>query len=383
MSSVSIRTCQSTTPDEARAADELLEQLGSTKPRVVFVFAARQRDQQAVHRALRERLPKETKLVGASTGGEVTNRGYSSGSIVLGALHGDVEVGVGVGKNLTKNAAGAGAEAIEGAAAQLGERVARLDPKKHVGVVIDDGFRMKKEEMLLGVLEKNQGLVVVGGGAGDDRMQSSSLFVDAERYDDAVLTVLFATQTPWAALRTHCFSPIGESVRVTKVDSTSRRILELDGKPAADRYAELVGLRPEDLTFAQVHNWTQYSLALRVGREYFLRAVWKADEDSSLLGMNLIPEDSELEVVRAGDIVETTRRFFTDEIPRRVPNASAALIFDCGARRVATAMSGNLDALGNTFSLAPPCVGLNVHLETYCGFQINSTLTTLVFGESR
>jgi len=26
-------------------------------------------------------------------------------------------------------------------------------------------------------------------------------------------------------------------------------------------------------------------------------------------------------------------------------------------------------------------VGLNVYFETYCGFHINTTLTTLVFGE--
>jgi hypothetical protein len=382
MNHVSIRTCQSTLPDDARAADDLLDQLGSKEHKIVFAFAARSRDQAALHRALRERLPKTTQLVGASTAGEVTNRGYSSGSVVLGALSGDFDAGVGIGKNLAGNAAAAGSQAVEAAANALGERVARLDPRKHVGVVIDDGFRMKKEELLLGVLEKNQGLVVVGGGAGDDKMQSSTLFVDAERYDNAVLMVLFATQTPWAALRSHCFSPTGQRVQVTKVDATSRRILELDGRPAATRYAELIGLRPDELTFGQIHNWAQYSLALRVGREYFLRAVWKADGDDSLLGMNLIPEDHELDVVRAGDIVESTRRFFSDEVPRRVPNPSAALLFDCNARRVATAMGGQLEALGNTFSLAPPCAGFNVHLETYCGFQINSTLTSLVFGES-
>ena len=368
--------------DDVRAADDLLDQLGSEAPKIVFAFAARSRDQKRLHAALRERLPRGTKLVGASTAGEVTNRGYSAGSVVLGALSGDFDVGVGVGKNLTRNAAGAGSDAVEAAAQELGERVTRLDTRRHVGIVIDDGFRMKKEELLLGVLEKNQGLVVVGGGAGDDKMRSSALHVDAQEYDDAVLMVLFATQTPWAALRSHCFSPVGERVHVTKVDPTSRRILELDGRPAARRYAELVGLRPEDLTFDKVHNWAQHSLALRVGREYFLRAVWKADGDESLLGMNLIPEDNELEVVRAGDIVESTRKFFTEEVPRRVPNPSAALLFDCSARRVATDMAGRLDALGETLRLAPPCAGFNVHLETYCGFQINSTLTTLVFGSA-
>ena len=30
---------------------------------------------------------------------------------------------------------------------------------------------------------------------------------------------------------------------------------------------------------------------------------------------------------------------------------------------------------------APPCAGLNVNFEMYCGFAINTTLTALVFGE--
>ena len=34
------------------------------------------------------------------------------------------------------------------------------------------------------------------------------------------------------------------------------------------------------------------------------------------------------------------------------------------------------------FSAAPPCAGMHVLFEIYCGFTINTTLTTLAFGAS-
>jgi len=377
---VTLSSAQTNETNEQRVVEELVSKLDGGTPKVVFVYASRGRDHKAIRQALRGRLPKETPIVGASTAGELTNHGYAAGSILIGALSGDIDVGVGIGRGLTRDAVRAGASALEQAASQLGVRPTALDPRKHVGVVIDDGFKMKKEELLLGVLENNQGLVIVGGGAADPDVQSAVLYTDTDVIDDAALVVLFSTNTPWAALRAHSYGPIGATVRVTKVDSTARRILELDDRPAALRYAELCGVAPEQLTFANMPTWLRHSLALKVGREYFLRAVWKADEDDSLVGLNMIPVDQQLEIVCSGDIVESTRRFLTEELPRRVPKPTAALFFDCQARRLAATIGGKLDALGDVFKLAPPCVGLNVHLETYCGFQINSTLTALAFG---
>jgi hypothetical protein len=38
--------------------------------------------------------------------------------------------------------------------------------------------------------------------------------------------------------------------------------------------------------------------------------------------------------------------------------------------------------LSAAFRAAPPCAGLNVHFEVYCGFHINTTLTALAFGSA-
>ncbi len=43
-------------------------------------------------------------------------------------------------------------------------------------------------------------------------------------------------------------------------------------------------------------------------------------------------------------------------------------------------LQGKIAELGATLSAAPPCAGFNCYFEVYCGFQINTTLTSLVFG---
>lgn len=383
MATVRIKSGTSSSSSPETAAEEALTELGSFAPKVVFGFVPGPWDHRAFHAALRARLPKPVRLITSSTGGEVTNHGLLSERLVLGALGGDLDVAVGYATGLSRDAARAGSTAIEKAAAELGSRVANLD-RHHGAVVIDDGFKMKKEEMLLGVLEKNQGLVLVGGGASGYEFMNGTgwMGVDGEVFSDGVVTMLFRSKAPWAALRTHWYEPTGQRVLITKVDATARRILELDGKSAGSRWAEIAGVPPEHLTFGFPEQYLKWSLAMRVGREFFLRSICKSMTDDTLESMNMVQEDLELEVMRAADIVESTRRFFQEELPRRVANPTAALLFDCGARKFYAHLIGKVPDVSATFALAPPASGFTVQFETYCGFMVNSTLTSLVFGSA-
>src|SRR5262249_12388489 len=139
--------------DPAAAAEALVAGLGAAlgEPKLVTVFASWDRDQRALNRALRERLPRGTRLVGATTAGELARDGRDGGTVVAGGFAGGLEVGLGLGKGLTRDAIGAGLEAMRAASADLGIKPADLDRKTHIGLVIDDGPRMKKEELLIGM----------------------------------------------------------------------------------------------------------------------------------------------------------------------------------------------------------------------------------------
>jgi hypothetical protein len=384
MPKVQMRTARTTQLDPAKAAEELISQIGSFRPVFVTMFASRNRDHVALNGALRERLPQGTRFIGASTAGEIDSEGIHQGSVVLSAFGGDLEVGVGLGEGLSSDAMSAGMRACERACRELGVRPEDLDPRRHVGVVIDDGFRNKKEELLLGVLDRNQALVLVGGGASDSEQdpskQSALVHVDDKVATDAALLAIIRTDVPWRVLRAHWYEPTGDMLTITKVDESRIRALEIDGKPAAQRYAEVIKVPVDKLDYPGPEGFAHRPTAMRVGREYFIRAPWKALPDGSIIFTNLLEEGTEYEVMRAGDPIGMTNRFFQDEVPRRVPSPKAALLFHCSGRMWISHVQGFTDKLSETFKNAPPCAGMNAYFETYCGFIINNTLTSLVFG---
>ena len=382
MATVTLESGRSEQQDATKAADEALAQLGASPARIVFGFIPGERDHRAQHQALRARLPKETRLVTSTMAAGVTNAGYLPNALVIGALRGDIEVGVGSGTGLGRDPSRLGANCVDNAARELGVRPEDMD-LSYVGAVIDDGSRMKKEEMLLGALEKNQGLVVVGGGASKNEYgQEGLLGVDGEVFADGAMIVLFRTKARWAALRHHAFEPIGQRVRVTKFDAQTSRILELDGQPAATRAAALFDIPPAHMEMANVPELLKVMFALKVGREYFLRFAFKEPGSDALVSVNWLQEGQELELMRRGNMVEAARKFMEAELPSRVPSATAALFFDCAARRVSATVGGVVAEVGAAFGAAPPCVGGVVHHESYCGFMVSGTLTALVFGAS-
>src|SRR5262249_39780096 len=132
MASVEMAHARTSVLEAGPAAEDICNQFGSVKPKLVTVFASRYRDQQALNRALRERLPKETRLRGATTNGEIDREGMHRGTVVAAAMYGDFDVGIGLGRDLTRDAAGAGDTAIRSAMDQLGARADELGTKKYV-----------------------------------------------------------------------------------------------------------------------------------------------------------------------------------------------------------------------------------------------------------
>ncbi len=306
------------------------------------------------------------------------------GGAVLGVLEGDFEVGLGLGRGLTDDALRAGASAMRNACEELGVDARDLDTTRHVGLVIDDGYRYKKEELLMGALDKNQGILLVGGGVGDAEMDPAKQFcrihVDGEVADDCVAVALFKTDAPFAALRHHAYTPTGQTMTITRVSDEGNRALEIDGKPAAERYSEVIGVPVDQLEFGLPNGFSRQPLALKVGREHFMRAPWKPLPDGSILFANLLEEDSSYELMQIGDMPDMMRHFFAEEVPRRVKNPQAALLFHCGGRQALAFADGSVERLSTAFEAAPASAGFNVHFEIYCGFHINTTLTALVFG---
>jgi hypothetical protein len=245
---------------------------------------------------------------------------------------------------------------------------------------------MKKEELLLGVLDANPGLSLVGGGASDTLPQETGpvaafVGIDGDVATDAVLVAFIRTRAKWAALRHHAYRPTGDRIVITKVDDTYSRALEIDGKPATQAYAELCGVGVDELEFGMPKGFSDRPTAMRVGKEYFLRAPWKPLPDGSIIFANRITENTELELMKGIDFGGALHAFMKEEIANRVGKPTAALYFNCLGRHFHGMGIGAVGAVDEAYASGPPSAGINAQFEIFNGFQINSTLTALAFGE--
>ena len=124
----------------------------------------------------------------------------------------------------------------------------------------------------------------------------------------------------------------------------------------------------------------QLSTALKVGREYFMRAPWRPMPDGSIMFANMLTENTELEVMKLGNMPQMMNRFFKEEIHQRVASPQAMLYFECGTRSHLAHATGQTAELSASFEHAPPGIGMAASFELCNGFQLNSTMTALVFG---
>ncbi|MDB5213795.1 MAG: hypothetical protein JWO86_1722, partial [Myxococcaceae bacterium] len=74
MPSVQLVTARTSKTGAEEAAEDLCQQLGSVSPKLLTLFASRDRDHAALNRAVRARLPG-VRLIGSTTGGEIDREG--------------------------------------------------------------------------------------------------------------------------------------------------------------------------------------------------------------------------------------------------------------------------------------------------------------------
>jgi hypothetical protein len=165
-------------------------------------------------------------------------------------------------------------------------------------------------------------------------------------------------------------------VVVTGADPEHRVVTEIDGWPAADAYARLVGAARESLdpkSFA-----TQPMVVLIDGADY-VRSIQQANPDGSLTFFCAIEEGLVLRAARCGDLVKDLERAFAD-IRAAIGDLALVIGFDCILRKLEVIdhrLGGRLETTLREINF----VGFSSYGEQYGGVHVNQTLTGIAIGE--
>ena len=373
---IGAHSAYSASADSATAVAELTAQLDAASredPHCIIFFASPKHDGALLGQALQARFVT-SHILGCSGNGEFTEGHWGKGGVAALALHRDMVGRIASALARLDGGLQAGIDAAaETLGQQLGVPLRELDPQRFVGVALLEGSK-GQEELLNEALGNVAPLLsFVGGSAGDNiTFTGTWVFAEGKLAENASALLVLELLQPFAVLKTCNFVSTPIELTITKADPSRRMVLELDGQPAAQRYAEVIGARAEELAFP---HFLANPLGLMIEGEPWLRSVLRVD-GSVLYFACAVLEGMTLNLMQATDIVDNAKSAFDRLALPPSTRPRTALLFNCAYRMLEVQIKGleapYHEALANVIH-----AGLHTNGESYLG-HINQTLTGLV-----
>jgi hypothetical protein len=371
---VRVRLGETARQDERAAAAELADQLVQPDPAVYLVFASPRYSADALTAELATQL-RDAPVLGCTTAGEISVRGFRAGSAVGLSLPRD---GMEVAHARVDRLDSATFADVRGA---VKAALAKLKPGgagRLYGLVFIDGLAEREETFIAAVAATAPQVRWVGGSAIGYDFNPAWIFEGGRAHLNAALVVLLRTDWPVHVIKSEHMVPTGKKVVVTETSATGRRVLELDGKPAVRRYGQLVGA---DATTMPREQRSTSPFACRVGGQSYVRSVIGV-EDSALRFACAVAPGTVLELMQPGDLIGTTRQALESARHAVGGRISALVAFNCLGRYMEAEMRGVVEELGQVFAQVP-VVGFNTYGEQCDGLHVNHTFTGLALGQAQ
>ncbi len=361
--------------DPAVAAKEFCDAIERPNLDTVLFFCSPQYDLAQLGQELSARFG-DVHLVGCTTAGEITPRGYIEGSITgVGFSAPDfaaVSEVIGDLKNLSISRI---REVVQNAILRLDQKVPSRAPGTTFAFLMIDGTSQQEEQVASGVFNALGDIPLLGGSAGDDLSYVASyVFHKGAFHSGSAALVLMHTRHPFRIFKTEHFSSTGKKMVVTAAGS-DRRVEELNAEPAAREYAKVIGLPKEELNPLV---FAAHPLVVRVGGEYHVRSIQRVNEDDSLSFLCAIDEGIVLTVAKSGDIVQDLERQFA-ELQSTLNNVQVVIGCDCILRRLEMERK-EVKSVISEILLGNKVIGFSTYGEQYHSMHVNQTFTAVAIG---
>jgi hypothetical protein len=365
---------KSTTPSPRLAANELREQLAAVAPTLVLYFASPCFEPTELAAAMSSAFAPAV-TIGCTTAGEIISGAMLKRSVVAMALGSETvsEVAVEIAPGLRSGIRGVQA-ALDGLSRRVGAPLRALDPDLYAGIVLFDGLA-GAEERAMDEIGNRTDVLFVGGSAGDDlAFARTHVLACGEAHTDAALLAVVKAPRGFGILKTQSFEPESRTLVATRVREDERTLVELDGRPASEAYAEALGVPVGELA----GQMGSQPLGVMVGDDPFVRSPQRVIGNTIKMYCS-VREGTELRVLKSTDIVTHTRNALSAKRRELGGGAgiSACITFNCILRALELEKRGELDLYGRLFS-DMPTIGFNTYGEAYIG-HINQTATMLMF----
>jgi hypothetical protein len=372
----SILTGQSIAREPAKAVRELHDRLFQPNAELVIFFCAASYDLDVVAREINHSF-QGTQVVGCTTAGEIGPLGYLDQSISGISFPSDRFTAVsGRVDDLQHLTAGQGEALAHLLMERLEGLAPRTDEKSIFAFQMVDGLSVREESITRAFQRALGKIPVVGGSAADaDRFAHTYVFSEGRFRENAAVLVLAASSLPFMTFSTQHFAGTDQRAVVTAADPATRTVSEIDGLPATEGYARLVGVDASEL---EPSFFSSHPVVVRIGGADYARSIQKVNPDGSLVFYCAMEEGVVLRAAWRGDLVTDLLGAFV-HVHRNLGPPSLVLTCDCILRNLEITQLGLRDRVAEIFR-RNNAVGFATYGEQLRGLHVNQTLTGIAFG---
>ena len=252
-----------------------------------------------------------------------------------------------------------------------------INPQKMFGFLLIDGLSGMEESVTAAIYSALEGVSVVGGSAGDNlKFEETKIYVDGKFTSNAAVYTLIETKLPFESFKLQHFVPSETEMVVTEADTSMRIVYEINGGPAAEEYAELVGVDVSELNAAV---FAMHPVMLQIGDDWYVRSIQKVNTDGSLTFYCAIESGLVLTIGKGVGLVNTLKKQ-VNKFKEEFGQVEFTLGCDCILRRLEILEKdeqGKVEQQLNKINF----LGFSTFGEQYNSIHINQTLTGVVFGE--
>jgi hypothetical protein len=365
-----IRSAYSQSDEIHEAVLEIKTQFCDLEPKIVLFFASSGFDPEKTAASFKEAF-SESSTFGCSTAGEIVSGKMLKNAVVAMALSdaviGDFAFHVveRVGSENHTDRAFAAFEEHFGVAAM------EMDFESYVGIILSDGLS-GAEERIMDRIGDLTNVMFVGASAGDDlKFARTWVYADGKAHTDAAMPLLLKPRVPFGFSKTQSFVQRPAQLVPTRVDEAAREVLEFNGMPAADAYAQAIGVPREELENRFMVN----PVGLMINDEPFVRSPQRVNGDTVAFYCK-VSEGMELSLLESLDIVRDTRAA-VEKKRAEMGNLSGIVNFHCILRTLELEKKNITGEYAEIFADIPT-IGFSTYGEAFLG-HINQTSTMLVF----
>jgi hypothetical protein len=239
-----------------------------------------------------------------------------------------------------------------------------------------DGLSVREEPVAHALQYALGKIPLIGGSAGDDqKFEKTFIYSDGRFHSDSAVLILINTTLPFRIFKTQHFVPTDKRLVVTEADTAKRIVKEINGLPAAEEYARLVGIDVHELNPMR---FAASPVVVVINGIDYVRSIQKANPDGSLTFFCAIEEGLVLRIAHGLDLVNNLGQTF-DKIREEIGPPQLVFGCDCILRNLEIIQNGLKDRVEEILQ-RNNTIGFSSYGEQFHGVHINQTLTGIAIG---